>query len=260
MKFATVGDNCIDFYKSMNRGFPGGNPVNVSVYLKRLGENSSYTGAVGNDSYGEFMISSIKGKGVDTSHIKILQGNTAITEVNLKGEERILGDYHEGVLSQFKLSNEDIHFLCSHDIVISGIWGMIENDLWKIKKRNIPIAFDFANKISHNKVLEIISNVDYAFFSYYNDDKFIREYMISMANLGPKLIIVTLGENGSLCYDGSNFTKFGIMPCHVIDTMGAGDSYIAGFLQGIMKGLDIYHCMENGAQNASVTLKYHGAW
>lgn len=260
MKFATVGDNCIDFYKSMNRGFPGGNPVNVSVYLKRLGEKSSYTGAVGNDSYGEFMINSIKEKGVDTSHIKILHGKTAMTEVELKGEERILGEYHGGVLSHFKLSNEDIDFLCSHDIVISGIWGMIENDLWKIKKRNVPIAFDFATKVYDNKVLEIISNVDYAFFAYDNDDKFIREYMISMHNLGPKLIIVTLGENGSLCYDGSNFIKYGIIPCHVIDTMGAGDSYIAGFLQGIMKGQDIYNCMENGARNASITLKYHGAW
>ncbi|SHJ81300.1 fructoselysine 6-kinase [Hathewaya proteolytica DSM 3090] len=261
MKFATVGDNCIDYYKSMNQGFPGGNPVNVAVYLRRLGEKVSYTGAVGDDTYGEFMIKSIQSKGVDTSHIKVLHGDTAMTEVELRGEERILGDYHEGVLCQFKLSSEDIDFLCSHDMVISGIWGMVEKDLWKIKQRHVPVAFDFATKVGDEKVLEIIADVDYAFFAYDNgDDDFIRSYMKDMKKLGPKLIIVTLGENGSLCYNGSTFIKYGIVPCTVKDTMGAGDSYIAGFLQGISKGWTIEKSMENGARNASITLQYHGAW
>ena len=42
--------------------------------------------------------------------------------------------------------------------------------------------------------------------------------------------------------------------------MGAGDSYIAGFLFGIKEGLDIGECMRRGAANATETLKYFGAW
>ena len=44
------------------------------------------------------------------------------------------------------------------------------------------------------------------------------------------------------------------------DTMGAGDSYIAGFLKSILENKPIRSCMEAGAQNAGITLGYQGAW
>lgn len=65
----------------------------------------------------------------------------------------------------------------------------------------------------------------------------------------------------SLCYDGERYHRFGIVPCdHLVDSMGAGDSYIAGFLTGIVDGLSIEGAMEKGAANATETLKYFGAW
>lgn len=64
-----------------------------------------------------------------------------------------------------------------------------------------------------------------------------------------------------MCYDGNVFHKFGIVPCEkLIDSMGAGDSYIAGFLKGIIDGKSIENAMELGASNATETLKYFGAW
>ena len=77
IRVAAIGDNCIDYYDSLNESYPGGNPVNVAVYIKRLGGESSYTGAVGTDSFGKIMISAIQNKGVDTSHIQVLDGKTA---------------------------------------------------------------------------------------------------------------------------------------------------------------------------------------
>ena len=59
IRVAAIGDNCIDYYDSLNESYPGGNPVNVAVYIKRLGGESSYTGAVGTDSFGKIMISAI---------------------------------------------------------------------------------------------------------------------------------------------------------------------------------------------------------
>ena len=69
-----------------------------------------------------------------------------------------------------------------------------------------------------------------------------------------------MGDQGSICYDGETFHKFGILPCEVVDTMGAGDSYIAGFLLAHMNGCDIETCMIKGAQSSGVTLGYQGAW
>ena len=47
MKIACVGDNCVDYYDNTGEAFPGGNPVNVAVYVRRMGGQSAYLGAVG---------------------------------------------------------------------------------------------------------------------------------------------------------------------------------------------------------------------
>ena len=82
MKLAAVGDNCMDVYKLEGKAYPGGNPVNVAVYFVRLGGKASYTGVVGTDSYGKLMKDSIAAKGVDTSHVRFVEGNTAICRTN----------------------------------------------------------------------------------------------------------------------------------------------------------------------------------
>ena len=261
MRIAAAGDNCMDVYEGLNQMFPGGNPINVAVYFKRLGGQASYIGAVGNDTYGQFMTDAISAKGVDISHVRVLPGNTAITKVELKNGERIFGDYDEGVLADFKLTEDDIDFICSHDLLVTGLWGMLENDLHQFKSRSLPVAFDFATKLDHPIVEKAIDYVDYAFFAYdEGDNTFIRDYMEQMYARSPKIITVTLGDKGSIAYDGNKYTSFGIVPCEVKDTMGAGDSYIAGFLYGILRGEPLAECMRMGAENASVTLAYLGAW
>ena len=261
IKIAAVGDNCVDAYDQTGGAFPGGNPVNVAVYAVRLGGEASYTGVVGDDAYGKLMKESIAKKGVDISHLKVMPGSTAVTHVEIIDGERILGDYEEGVMADFKLSEEDIEFLGSHDLVVSGIWGMIENDLEKIKACGTRIAFDFATKYESPVIDIAIPFVDYAFFAYDGEDEeWMRNFMEEMQEKGAKTVIVTRGTKGSIAYDGTSYTEFVIIPCDVVDTMGAGDSFIAGFLYGILQGKSLQESMEQGAKNSSVTLGYSGAW
>lgn len=73
-------------------------------------------------------------------------------------------------------------------------------------------------------------------------------------------MVATRGGKGSLAYDGESFYLGQIVPCSVVDTMGAGDSFIAGFLMAWLKKESIPACMRAGAENAAVTLGYPGAW
>jgi len=261
MKIATVGDNCIDSYADIGKAFPGGNPVNVAVYSVRLGAQASYTGAVGNDRNGQILLKALSSKGVDVSHVRTLPGSTAMTHVSLRNGERVFGDYDEGVLASWKLKDEEIEFLREHDIVVSGLWGKIEHDLGRIGAGGPPIAFDFATKLDDPVLAIALPRVDYAFFAYDGtDERFIKTFLADAVAAGPRLAIVTLGEKGSLAYDGTSYTSYGIVPVEVVDTMGAGDSYIAGFLKGILEGSPLRDCMAKGAENASVTLRYNGAW
>ncbi len=54
LRFAVVGDNCVDRFKSpVNQSLIGGNAVNVAVQLAALGHEAFYFGAVGADAMGD---------------------------------------------------------------------------------------------------------------------------------------------------------------------------------------------------------------
>lgn len=261
MKIAAVGDNCMDVYATLGKIYPGGNPVNVAVYFVRLGGQASYIGVVGNDTYGKIMKEKISEKKVDVSHLRIMEGSTAVTQVELIDGERVFGHYEEGVLADFELTEAEKDYICKHDLVVTGLWGNIHNDLKELKARGMKIAFDAATRPEDEAAKIAMKSVDYFFFASDDTDmKKIHEKMKDYQQQGPKLVISTLGERGSVVYDGKSYTAFGIVPCNVIDTMGAGDSYIAGFLKGILEGLPIKECMKKGAENSSITLEYAGAW
>lgn len=188
IRIAAAGDNCMDVYDKENKAFPGGNPVNVAVYVARLGGAAAYIGPVGTDAYGKQMMDAIQGKGVDVSRMKILEGTTAVTHVEIVDGDRVLGDYEEGVMADFKLDEEDIDFLSSYDMVVSGLWGMIENDLPVLKEKGATVAFDFATRPDDPVSIKAIPYVDYGFFA--DDDKDeeeLKKMLIGLHAKGPKV-------------------------------------------------------------------------
>ena len=260
-KIATVGDNCMDVYDNTGKAYPGGNPVNVAVYFARMGGEASYTGIVGDDAYGKLMLEAIAAKGVDVSHVRTEPGATAVTHVQLVDDERVMGDYEEGVMANFSLRPEDIDFLGEQDIVVSALWGEAHPYFPQIQEKGALIAYDAATRPFDPAAQQAIEWVDYFFFSVEDGDTpENRAKMVQLYEQGPELVIMTMGTHGSLAYNGEDFVHADIVPCNVVDTMGAGDSYIAGFLLGICRGEDLYACMQLGALNASITIGYNGAW
>ncbi len=261
MRLATCGDNCVDYYKNTGNKYVGGNPVNVAVYFRRLGEESSYIGVVGNDEYGDWVIGELEKKEVNISNVLKINGKTAVSEVELVDGERVFGDYDEGVLESFVLTNKQKDFILEHDILHTGLWGKIEGELEYFKKKGIKIAFDAATRPFDEPSLVAVKSSDYFFFASdsTNLDN-LKEDMKKLWTMGAKQVIATLGSRGSIVFDGVRFREFGIVKCEVVDTMGAGDSFISAYLKGSMDGLCIEDCMELGATAAAETISYKGAW
>lgn len=255
---AAIGDNCIDDYG--HEAYCGGNAVNVAVYMKRFHIRSSYIGAVGNDGHGQRMIAALSQKGVDVSHLHVLRGKTAVTQVVLEGNERVFGDYDEGVLADYRMSADDLSFILTHDIVHTGLWGRREGDLPEIKAKGIPISCDYATEVDEAIIRRTLPYVNYAFMSREEESPTLLEYMQKALLLGPQIIVATLGASGSIAVSRTGVHRHGVCDIEVVDTMGAGDSYIAGFLAGVLAGRDIYECMGMGTKSAAMTLQYGGAW
>lgn len=260
-RVGTVGDNCVDVYEKEGLSFPGGNPVNVAVYLRRMGVESSYTGVIGNDEHGRRLVEDLSERGVDVSHVHEREGATAITMVEMVDGNRVFGDYVEGVMESFSLNAVDVEFLCSHDIVVSGIWGHADPYLEQIHASGTTVVFDYSDQPEDPIVDRTLPFVDYAFFGLEGKDTpKLRAFLREKQALGPRCVIATLGERGSVAFDGVEYVTHGIVMCPVVDTMGAGDSFIAGFTKGLLEGRGTYECMEQGAQCSAVTIGYSGAW
>ena len=136
-----------------------------------------------------------------------------------------------------------------------------ENDFHKIHAQGIPTAFDCAENPLGGASLIALPHTDIAFFADdTSSEEELREKILRVAELGPRMVVATRGIKGSLAYDGQQFYAYGIVKCEVGDTMGAGDSYIAGFLTSWLQGADTISCMAAGAANAAVTVSYCGAW
>ena len=226
MKVAVIGDNCIDYYKSLNRSYSTGNVVDTGVNLKKLGIDTSIISTTGSDENGKIMLDTLNREGLDTSHLKIGNGQTAITYMELDGLERIHGEYIEGVLENITFDKEDIEFAASHDLVHSAFWGKADKVLNKIKEKGALVSFDYATKYDSDLVDNTSYYVDFGFFSFKEDNDFVRSFLKKMVTTGMKIAVATFGEDGSLAWDGKEFYRCGIYQTKVVNTVGAGDSFI----------------------------------
>ena len=181
--------------------------------------------------------------------------------MRLEDGDRVLGEYAEGVLADYRLSQEDLDFLRGYDVVVCDLWGKVGGQFRELQAMGVPTAFDGADRPEDPACQEALPFTDYLFFSAQEDTPALRRQMRGYALRGPKMVVATLGKLGSLCWDGQAFHTFGIVPCErVVDALGAGDSYITGFLLGIAEGWPVEKAMEQGARKAAKTLSHFGAW
>ncbi|MDL2249243.1 fructoselysine 6-kinase [Lachnospiraceae bacterium PF1-21] len=262
MRVAAIGDNCIDVYEKLGKQYPTGNVVDTGVNIQKLGIPTAIISTTGSDDNGKWMVESLKKEGLDLSHFHMREGQTAITYMDMDGLDRVHGDYIEGVLADMVFAEEDINFAANHDLVHTALWGMAEDTLPKIKERSKAIiSFDYADRLEHELVEKTLPFVDIGFYSYHNgQDQYIKEFLKDKVARGMKVAVATFGEDGSLAYDGEDFVVGGIYPTSIINTVGAGDSFIAGFLVGYLRGLSLADCLDLGAKVAAEVVGVFEPW
>ena len=251
----------MDHYEALGQKYPGGNPVNFAVYLRRLGASSSFIGAVGSDEDGALVLRALAEKGVDVSRVRTLEGPTPTTTVTMENGNRVFTSYDPGVMEGYSLEPEDLDFIAGHDLAVTAVWGRCEDRLAEIRQRGVRVAFDCADLPFDPVGQRALPHVDIAFFS---DDQAgdaqLMETIRQIAGMGPSVVVAMRGAHGSMAWDGELFYTSGALDCPVVDTLGAGDSYIAGFLDATLRGLSMPRRMRAGSQCAAVTIGYVGAW
>ncbi len=264
MRLLTVGDNCIDDYTELGRRFPGGNALNVAVYANRVpGVQGSYVGVVGDDEGGDFILSQMRKEGLSTSEVIRLHGSTAVTKILIRDGERVFADYLEGVQKGAILPDSYVPPMRGYDLVHFTVWGLGREHIPELARGRGPVlSCDFSNQLE-NEALSAMLHLDYSFFS---GKELIAKGLDPEAKLKelkvrtPGTVVMTLGEHGSLAFDGQRVYKGKALTVKVVDTLGAGDSYIAAFLCARLIGESIPGAIEAGHAAAKETCTRLGGW
>jgi fructoselysine 6-kinase len=260
LKFASVGDNCVDNYVELGRRFPGGNALNVAVYASRMPKiEVEYYGAVGIDEEGDFILSQMRKEGLVVKGVTRFQGRTAETKILIRNGDRVFAEYREGVQKEAKLPLEHLPRINSADLVHFTVWGWGREYIPSLTGKR---SCDFSNQFNH-PALEVMPYLDYSFFSGRELQSTGLDPEDRLRDLGkktPGIVVMTLGEHGSLVYDGSRIFRGESLQVDVIDTLGAGDSYIAAFLCTHASGESIPDSIKRGHLAAAATCKRLGGW
>ncbi|GAA1724459.1 PfkB family carbohydrate kinase [Nonomuraea sp. AD125B] len=236
MRLAAVGDNIMDCYVEADRMFPGGNCVNVAVHAARAGARSSYVGAAGRDERGERLAAALLAEGVDISRLRRLAGPTGYaTVVNVAGE-RTFGPFDRGV-APFRLDERDLEFIAGHELAHSSYSAALEEQLPAVAER-VPLSFDFDAHTGDDYAAALIPYVTYAFFSASHLSEAQTADLLRWACAkGARAALATRGAGGARLFDGHELLVEPAVPVDVVDTLGAGDTFIAHALAGLSAGL-----------------------
>lgn len=256
---ATVGDNTIDEYVGEDSGtFVGGNALNVAVQLRGLGHDVSYAGAVGTDAAGERVRSALDGLGVDLGGLVVLDGATSVSRIRVRPDgERVIELEDFAVCAEYRPTEGELDRLASHAFVHVG-WTPYAGEIRSaLASRGARISQDCAISAGYE-------HLDVAFCSAGDDLDGARAMAEEALDGGARLAVVTCGPAGSLAFDGRTWWRQEADPVGVVDTTGAGDSFIAGFLgayaEGEGGGSDVAVALRAGAATAARTCGHRGGW
>ncbi|WP_349262472.1 PfkB family carbohydrate kinase [Geminicoccus sp.] len=238
----------------MGYSLVGGNAVNVAVQLAMLGRTSAYFGAVGDDAPGRRTIDALGRAGVITDHVQVLPRVTAYTiiEVDANGERRI-GFEEFGACAVYEPTEADMEVLARARHVHIGWFPLAPR--WKnlLREAAVPVSQDLA-------VNKGDGPIDIAFDSA-GEDRARAEQLLARALAGgARLAVITMGALGAIAGDGGPILAIDALPLTPVDTTGAGDSFIAGFLDAHLSGKNVQASLAAGRDAAAKTCLHPGGF
>ncbi len=225
----------------------GGKGINVSCVLAELNMESTAFGFTAGFT-GEAIERGIRNDKIITDFIRLKNG---ISRINIKikaGEETEIncqGPYIEQSELERLLAKVD-RISCGDTLVIAGsVPNTMPDDVYerileRIKNRGVRIVVDATKKLLLNslkyKPFLIKPNrqeLSEIFGIEINSEEETEYYARELQNMGAQNVLISLGSKGAMLIDEfGEKHKAGVLKEKVINTVGSGDSMVAGFIAG----------------------------
>lgn len=250
----------------------GGNAANNCVGTRRLGVKSAIVASLGSDSTGDIILSKLKEENVDLSFVKKQMSTSSnySTVINYGGERTIF-TYHAPRTYEFpeNLPLVSWVYLTSMGENFEAFYNSILE--WLNKNPNIKLGLNpgswqlragltaISGILKTTHMLYVNREEAEKISSFGKSEGKEKELMAEVSKLGPKIVVVTDGENGSFAFNGQVFLHCGVLPISAFERTGAGDAFGAGCVSALVKGKSLDEALLWGTANSASVIGYVGS-
>ena len=257
----------------------GGAPLNVALRLASLGINAQIISRVGNDEIGKELLAFIKKNGVDTDTIQIdenLSTGQVIVQLNEKGSASYTINYPVAWDKIICIPEDEImvkkadalvfgSLVCRDSVSQESLLEIINYAKYAVFDVNLRAPFytkeilinlmmqsDFI-KFNDDELYEISAFMNSPYHSLEQNILFIAE------QTNTKHICVTKGSHGAVLYYNEKMYYNSGYKIDVVDTVGSGDSFLAGLLSELLINSDPQKAIDFACALGAIVAKNEGA-
>ncbi|MBM7035334.1 carbohydrate kinase family protein [Vibrio ulleungensis] len=256
---------------------PGGDAANVALNLGAMGVPVSLHTKLGSDLFGDWLINTYAGEGVDTQYVNQTDGDStgvAIALVDKHGERVFL--YRGGAVDSLALNDLDQSAILHHDIVHCSGFFLLPS----LEEKGLPKLFAKAREQGVKTSLDVgwdnsgrwlktigpmLPSLDY-FLPTLNEAQQIAEKSTIeecaqyFVDAGVSQVVIKAGAKGAYAHDGQIGFWVHAQPIDgVVDTTGAGDGFVSGFLASIARGLPFKDAVHNANRAGAIVVQQYGS-
>lgn len=254
--------------------FPGGKGANQAVAAARLGAHVTMIGCVGGDAFGQEMRDTLTAEGIDTTHVLVHPESAtgvALIQVDAKGQNSI------AVASgaNFQLTSADVEkamqAIENFDVLVMPLETPLETIYTAAK-----IASQRGTKVLLNPAPaqmlkpDLLELVDVLLPNEYEAALMtgspslqsaadVRSAAEKLLSLGVKNLMVTMGSQGAMLFDGQMESNISACPVQAVDTTAAGDCFVGALAVGLCEGKSLLSAAEFASAASAISVTRDGA-
>ncbi len=257
----------------------GGAPMNVAMHLRKFGIDAQFAGRVGNDKLGTGLKEFISASGLSTSLIQTdYTRPTSTVVVELGANNQVKFEIVDNVAwDGLEAIDELIASANKADVIIYGtlasrhpftrenILSLLENkESIKLIDVNLRPPFntrDIVEALLRKADIAKLNDDELKVIGSWYGKKPVEKDLAKWFSdeYHSELVCITRGANGAMIFDGNNFYEHPGYKVNVVDTVGSGDAFLAGFLSKYLSGKTIYEALDFACATGALVATKAGA-
>jgi len=257
---------------------------NVAIGLSRLGVPVTWVGRIGDDPPGRRIARDLRGEGVDVREIVDPASPTGLVVKERRSAGRSGVLYYRSGSAGSRLAAEDLDELDFSRFSLLHVTGItvalsavardaVRSAIRRAQEAGVPVSFDVNHRSKLWSTDDYLDEyrwiIQHSTIVFAGEDEAglvepqgsnARECASMIAERGPSEVVIKQGASGCFALDEGRLTSCEAVPVTVVDTVGAGDAFVAGYLADRWEGLPMRRRLETAVACGALACSVAGDW